>query len=156
MSYKDLSKEELKKELESLNKDYQEIKGKNISLDMSRGKPGLDQLNISMDIMNVLTKDSDLKAEATALQSYSTIVCVLYRGKLYRTWSGYSRTTANHINRFCDMNELHRISKKEWENMPVFDTAIEPLNTEFERNYNNPYMCDYFTSFKIVYPKKVV
>lgn len=97
----------------------------------------------------------ECKGGYTALQSYNTIVCVLYRGKLYRTWGGYSRTTANHISRFCDMNGLRRISKKEWENMPVFDTAIESLNTEFEYNYSNPYMCDYFTSFKIIYPKKV-
>ena len=48
----------------------------------------------------------ECKGGYTALQSYSTIVCVLYRGKLYRTWSGYSRTTANHISRFCEMNGL--------------------------------------------------
>lgn len=54
------------------------------------------------------------------------------------------------------MNGLRKISKKEWENMPVFNTAISPLNTEFEYNSINPYMCDYFKAFKIVYPRKVV
>ena len=44
LAYSEMSKDELKKELEGLKKDYEEICKKNISLDMSRGKPGKEQL----------------------------------------------------------------------------------------------------------------
>ena len=89
----------------------------------------------------------ECKGGYIALQSYSTIVCVLYRGKLYRTWGGYSATTSNHINRFCNMNGLKGISKKEWENMEVFNTSIKPLETKFRMGYNG----QYFESFSILY-----
>ncbi len=74
MSYNNLSKEELKKELENLQKQYKEIQDKNISLDMSRGKPGLDQLAISMGMLDVLTSESDLKAEdGTDCRNYGVL-----------------------------------------------------------------------------------
>ena len=55
LAYSEMSKDELKKELEGLKKDYNEICKKNISLDMSRGKPGKEQLDLSMDMLDVLT-----------------------------------------------------------------------------------------------------
>ena len=74
MSYNNLSKEELKKELENLQKQYKEIQDKNINLDMSRGKPGLDQLAISMGMLDVLTSESDLKAEdGTDCRNYGVL-----------------------------------------------------------------------------------
>lgn len=62
LAYSEMSKDELKKELEGLKKDYEEICKKNISLDMSRGKPGKEQLDLSMDMLDVLTSESDVHA----------------------------------------------------------------------------------------------
>ena len=62
LAYSEMSKDELKKELEGLKKDYNEICKKNISLDMSRGKPGKEQLDLSMDMLDVLTSESDVHA----------------------------------------------------------------------------------------------
>ena len=45
-AYREMGKEELKKELESLKEEYSKICEADISLDMSRGKPGTDQLEI--------------------------------------------------------------------------------------------------------------
>lgn len=92
----------------------------------------------------------ECKGGYTALQSYGTIVCVLYRGKLYRTWDGYSRTTQNHICRFCEMHELHKIGKNEWKKMPCFFTNINPLPVDFIYS-DNFYKCDYFKKFRIMY-----
>lgn len=61
--YKELSKEallELKAELEA---KYKEFQGKNLKLDMSRGKPSIEQLNLTMDMMDVLDSNSDLTSE---------------------------------------------------------------------------------------------
>lgn len=51
---------ELKSELE---KKYQQFKSQNLSLDMSRGKPNTEQLNISMGMMDVLSSKADLKCK---------------------------------------------------------------------------------------------
>lgn len=63
MSYKELSKEELQSTLVALKEEYNEICKKNVNLDMSRGKPGTDQLDLSMGLLDVLNGTSDLKAE---------------------------------------------------------------------------------------------
>ena len=58
-----MSKEELLTLKAQLDKEYADIKAKGLALDMSRGKPSADQLNLSMGLMNVLSSDSDLKCE---------------------------------------------------------------------------------------------
>lgn len=62
MFYNEYSKEKLQEELEGLYKEYNKIKESGISLDMSRGKPGPDQLDLSMDMLDVFNSESDLKA----------------------------------------------------------------------------------------------
>ena len=61
MFYNEYSKEKLQEELEGLYKEYNKIKESGISLDMSRGKPGPDQLDLSMDMLDVFNSESDLK-----------------------------------------------------------------------------------------------
>lgn len=49
------------------------------------------------------------------LQSYNTIVCAIDNaGNLHRFWSGYSATTAKHINAFLFDNKLKPLGKKQW------------------------------------------
>ena len=62
-AYTDMTRDELLALKGELTKEFEAHKAKNLSLDMSRGKPGLDQLNISMDMMNVLNSGCDLKSE---------------------------------------------------------------------------------------------
>ena len=61
--YKDLTKEELLALKADLEKEFKKIKAKNLHLDMSRGKPSTEQLNLSMDMMDVLNSHSDLRCE---------------------------------------------------------------------------------------------
>ena len=61
--YSEMSREELLELKKELDRQYEEIKAQGLSLDMSRGKPGADQLNISMDMMDVLKSGDDLKCE---------------------------------------------------------------------------------------------
>ncbi len=63
LAYRDLTKEQLEKELEVQKKLYKEICDKNISFDMSRGKPGVDQLDLSADMLDVFDSNSVLKSE---------------------------------------------------------------------------------------------
>ena len=60
MDYKKLNKQELQKEYEILNEKKEKIKLLNLKLDMSRGKPCKEQLDISMELLSVLNKNSNL------------------------------------------------------------------------------------------------
>ena len=61
--YSEMSKEELLTLKAELDKEYADIKAQGLALDMSRGKPAADQLDLSMGLMDVLSSDSDLKCE---------------------------------------------------------------------------------------------
>ncbi|MBQ8182594.1 MAG: aminotransferase class I/II-fold pyridoxal phosphate-dependent enzyme [Clostridia bacterium] len=58
-----MSAAELQAELESVKKEYEEIKAQGLSIDMSRGKPGADQLDISDGMLKVLD-DGNFKCES--------------------------------------------------------------------------------------------
>lgn len=62
--YSELSKEELLKLKDELEMEYKEAKAKGLKLDMSRGKPSTEQLNLSMGMMDVLDSSSDMVCEA--------------------------------------------------------------------------------------------
>ena len=61
--YSEMSKEQLQALKKELDQHYAEIKAQGLALDMSRGKPSVDQLNISMDMMDVLSSSTDLRCE---------------------------------------------------------------------------------------------
>ncbi|MBQ9593198.1 MAG: aminotransferase class I/II-fold pyridoxal phosphate-dependent enzyme, partial [Lachnospiraceae bacterium] len=61
--YKDLTAEELVQEIAQLKAEYKKIQALSLHLDMSRGKPSQDQLNLSMGLMDVLDSTSDLTCE---------------------------------------------------------------------------------------------
>ena len=62
-SYLSMSAAELQAELESVKKEYEDIKAQGLSIDMSRGKPGSDQLDISDGMLKVFD-DGNFKCEA--------------------------------------------------------------------------------------------
>ena len=62
-AYSELSKEGLLALKDELESQFAEAKGKGLKLDMSRGKPSTEQLNLSMEMMDVLKSDSDLVCE---------------------------------------------------------------------------------------------
>lgn len=61
--YSEMTKEELLELKRDLSEQYREFQGKNLTLDMSRGKPSAEQLDLSMGMMDVLSSDSDLTCE---------------------------------------------------------------------------------------------
>ena len=62
--YTEMTKDELLQEKAALEAEYEKIKGLGLSLDMSRGKPGADQLDLSLPMLDVLKSDSDMKSES--------------------------------------------------------------------------------------------
>ena len=63
MLLKDMTKEQLSALKNELTAKYDEVKQQGLSLDMSRGKPGKDQLDLTTDMLNVMVNDDDCKAE---------------------------------------------------------------------------------------------
>lgn len=62
--YLDLSADELKKEYEEVRNEYDNFKNLELSLDMSRGKPSKDQLNLSMELLDKVTSKSNILSES--------------------------------------------------------------------------------------------
>ncbi len=62
-SYLSMSKDELKSELSELTQIYDGFKSKGLKLDMSRGKPGADQLELSVHILDIVNSASECKTE---------------------------------------------------------------------------------------------
>lgn len=62
-NYSQLDREELLALKSQLEASYEEKKALNLQLDMSRGKPSSSQLDISLDLLNALTSESDLIAD---------------------------------------------------------------------------------------------
>ena len=63
MLYNNMSREELVLLKNELEKKYDEVKSQGLSLDMSRGKPAADQLDLSMEMLNIMSTVEDCKAE---------------------------------------------------------------------------------------------
>lgn len=61
--YLEMTTEELTQELDTLRKEYKKVQAMDMQLNMSRGIPCIDQLDLSMHMMDVLDSSSDLTCE---------------------------------------------------------------------------------------------
>ncbi|MCI5494472.1 MAG: aminotransferase class I/II-fold pyridoxal phosphate-dependent enzyme [Lachnospiraceae bacterium] len=62
-SYQQMSKEELCKIKEGLEKEYAKFQGMGLSLNMARGKPSAEQLDLTMPMLDTINSSSELVAE---------------------------------------------------------------------------------------------
>jgi aspartate/methionine/tyrosine aminotransferase len=82
--YKELTKEELLAEKARLQKDYDVAKDLGLKLDMSRGKPGTEQLDLTMSMLDILTKDAILIDESgTDARNYGVLDGIPEARKLF-------------------------------------------------------------------------
>ncbi len=61
-NYLSMTKEELRAEFSAVKTEFEEIKGAKLSLDMSRGKPGADQLDLSDELWDLVGKNQGFKS----------------------------------------------------------------------------------------------
>ncbi len=72
--YSERTKEELEAELKLLRKEYLHFQEMELQLDMSRGKPCREQLDISMGMMDALYSTADLSSEdGTDVRNYGVL-----------------------------------------------------------------------------------
>ncbi len=73
-AYKDMTKEELAQEIKELKASYKKFQDMDLRLDMSRGKPCREQLDISMGMMDALNSEADLScADGTDCRNYGVL-----------------------------------------------------------------------------------
>ena len=63
-SYKEMTKTELEELKVKLDAEYKDAQSKGLKLDMSRGKPSKTQLDLSKDMLDVITSESDMVCES--------------------------------------------------------------------------------------------
>jgi DNA-binding transcriptional MocR family regulator len=61
MKYSEMTKEQLKALRDEVYKKYEELKGMGLNLNMARGKPGADQLDLSMGILTSIKEEDAMK-----------------------------------------------------------------------------------------------
>ena len=61
--YIDFTKDELESEIIKLREEYDKYKSMNLKLDMSRGKPGTEQINITQGMLGVISEPADCVTE---------------------------------------------------------------------------------------------
>lgn len=72
--YSEYSDEELQSEIEKLRQEYKKYQGMGLSLNMARGKPCKEQLDLSMGMMDVLNSETDLYCEdGTDCRNYGVL-----------------------------------------------------------------------------------
>ncbi len=73
-AYKEMTKEQLQELRTALMAQYKEYQSRNLELNMARGKPSAEQLNLSMGMMDVLSSASDLTCEdGTDCRNYGVL-----------------------------------------------------------------------------------
>ena len=73
-AYQEMSREELLQEKQELEQQYKEYCAKGLNLDMSRGKPSAEQLDLSMPMMDVLNSHSSLHSrKGTDIRNYGMV-----------------------------------------------------------------------------------
>ena len=73
MSYLTMSKEELQAEYCALNTHFASCKEQNLKLNMARGKPGTEQLDLVMDIFSVLPTNADYISSGIDSRNYGEL-----------------------------------------------------------------------------------
>ena len=71
--YTEMTREELQALYNGLQKEYAEIQSRNLSLDMSRGKPGKEQLDLSEDMLHCITDSADCTIDGIDARNYGVI-----------------------------------------------------------------------------------
>ncbi len=71
--YESLSRDDLKNEIEALENRYNAFKEQKLKLDMTRGKPCSDQLDICMDMLDMPSKELRKAADGTDCLNYGVL-----------------------------------------------------------------------------------
>ena len=73
MKYQELDRAGLLQEQEQCRKEYEALKAQGLKLDMSRGKPGREQLDLVSDILTILAEPDECLADGMDVRNYGAL-----------------------------------------------------------------------------------
>lgn len=73
LAYRNRTQEELRQEMDTVRKQYEELKAKGMQLNMARGKPGREQLDLVSDILRVLVEPADCISDGVDVRNYGEL-----------------------------------------------------------------------------------
>jgi len=89
--YSEMSREELSGEKDALTSAFEWHKTKKLSLNMTRGKPGKEQLDLSMPMLDVLSSSSDIIAEGNVdCRNYGELTGIIEAKRLFAEYLNVS------------------------------------------------------------------
>ena len=62
--FQEMTKTQLEEEKSKMTQSYSQLQAKGLKLNMARGKPGADQLELSLPMLDVLSSKSDCRTES--------------------------------------------------------------------------------------------
>ncbi len=74
MNLKEMSREQLESFYKSTLQEYENCKARGLHLDMSRGKPGREQLDLSMDLLNMHIDPSETNMDGVEARNYGELM----------------------------------------------------------------------------------
>lgn len=84
----EMSKEQLEQFKAECEKKYNEYKAEGLNLNMSRGKPSPEQLDLTLDMLNVLNKDNLVSENGMDCRNYGTLDGIPEAKKLLAPMAG--------------------------------------------------------------------
>lgn len=90
LSYNEMSREELKQEYAALQSAYEDIKAKGLKLDISRGKPGVDQLNLTNEMLTHCLDGDHISEDGIDCRNYGVLDGIAEAKRLFLQMLGVS------------------------------------------------------------------
>lgn len=112
--YEKLGKEELEKEIAALRKQYEAYQELGLKLDISRGKPSPEQLELSMPMLDTLHSDVDyLSEDGFDTRNYGALTGI---PEAKRLMADVMETRPENVIIFCDssLNIMYDLITKSW------------------------------------------
>ena len=72
-AYQAMNEAQLREQYAAVRADYDALKARSLSLDMSRGKPSLEQLNLSAPLLTVLSDPADCVTDGIEVRNYGSL-----------------------------------------------------------------------------------
>ena len=89
-AYQEMNREELTAERAALAQAFDGYKAKGLKLNMARGKPGAEQLALSMPMLDVLNSGSDCKSDGIDCRNYGELAGIPEARRLFGEVMGVS------------------------------------------------------------------
>ena len=83
VAYKNRTQEELKQELARVQAEFEALKAKNLKLNMARGKPGKEQLDLVSDLLTILHDPDQCMCDGMDVRNYGELAGLPSAKKLF-------------------------------------------------------------------------